>query len=203
MPYPYPLLPLPYDFTALTPYLSPNTLYFHHDKHLATYVANLNRALSAWPDGQAVPLEELLRYPDRIPEAQRAAIVNNGGGVANHELYFTGMRPYGRSGPAGALERAINRAFGSFEEWRIRMKKAAMGQFGSGYAFLSADPDGALSVRNLPNQDSPFSLGLRPLLNVDVWEHAYYLDYQNRRGDYIDRWFSLIDWERAAARYAL
>lgn len=203
MPYPYQLQPLPYDYVALVPNISPNTLYFHHDKHLASYVNNLNQVLSTCPDCQALPLDELLRHPERLPEQQRTAIIHNGGGVANHELYFNSMHPAGGGGPTGELRHAIDRAFGSFEEWRIRMKTAAMGQFGSGYAFLASDSNGVLRVLNLPNQDSPLSLGLRPLLNVDVWEHAYYLDYQNRRGDYVDRWFYLIDWNRVAARYTL
>ena len=200
MPYPYELRPLPYAYDALCPEISDRTLHFHHDKHLQTYVDHLNKALADCPDCQKKSLEELLRDLDRIPESKRTAIRNNGGGVYNHYLYFDCMGCRG-STPAGNLSQAMARAFGSLEEWRVRMKEAALGQFGSGYAWLVADGDCALSVVKTPNQDCPLSQGLWPLLCVDVWEHAYYLGYQNRRADYVDAWFSLINWPFVESRY--
>lgn len=200
MPYPYELRPLPYGYDALNPELGENTLHFHHDKHLNTYVDNLNKALADCADCQQKSLEDLLRSLDSIPEPKRTALRNNGGGVYNHYLYFDCMG--GRGGrPAGALSQAMDRAFGSFEEWRGRMKEAAVGQFGSGYAWLVSDQSGALSVVKTANQDCPLTQGLWPLLCVDVWEHAYYLDYQNRRPDYVDAWFDLINWDFVSNRY--
>lgn len=202
MPYPYELRPLPYAYEALAPEIGERTLHFHHDKHLQTYVDNLNKALADCPDCQQKPLEELLEDLERIPESKRTAIRNNGGGVYNHYLYFDCMSS-GGSAPTEALSQAICRAFGSLEEWRVRMKEAALGQFGSGYAWLVADKDCVLSVSKTPNQDCPLSQGLWPLLCVDVWEHAYYLDYQNRRGDYLDAWFGLINWDFVSKRYGV
>ena len=194
MPYPYELRPLPYAYEALAPEIGERTLHFHHDKHLQTYVDNLNKALADCPDCQQKPLEELLEDLERIPESKRTAIRNNGGGVYNHYLYFDCMSS-GGSAPTEALSQAICRAFGSLEEWRVRMKEAALGQFGSGYAWLVADKDCVLSVSKTPNQDCPLSQGLWPLLCVDVWEHAYYLDYQNRRADHVNALWDIIDWD--------
>lgn len=200
MRYPYELRPLPYGYDALNPEIGENTLHFHHDKHLNTYVDNLNKALADCPDCQQKPLEELLRCLDCIPEPKRTAVRNNGGGVYNHYLYFDCMGGRGRR-PSGELSHSIDRAFGSFEEWRGRMKEAAVSQFGSGYAWPVSDQSGALSVVKTANQDCPLSQGLWPLICVDVWEHAYYLDYQNRRPDYVDAWFDLINWDFVSKRY--
>ncbi len=200
MRYPFPLPELPYPYDALVPAISAETLHFHHDKHLKTYVDNLNTALADCPELQVRSLEELLRNLDCISEPKRTALRNNGGGVYNHLLYFNCMSP-GRSAPSGPLAAALERDFGSLDAWKAEMKTAALGQFGSGYAWLVSEPSGALSVMKTANQDCPLTLGLYPLLCVDVWEHAYYLDYQNRRPDYAGAWFELIHWPFVQARY--
>ena len=192
MHYPYQLPPLPYAYEALSPNISGDTLRFHHDKHFQTYVDNLNTALADCPECQSKPLDELLKNLDRLPDPKRTAIRNNGGGVYNHLLYFDGMCACHSSRPSGGLAMAMERDFGSFEGWKEQMKAAALGQFGSGYAWLVSETSGKLSVMKLPNQDCPLSMGLWPVLCLDVWEHAYYLDYQNRRAEYVDRWFERI-----------
>lgn len=200
MRYPYQVPELPYAYEALAPAISGETLRFHHDKHLKTYVDNLNTALADCPECQSKDLESLLRGLDALPEPKRTAIRNNGGGVYNHVLYFNSMAPGGGC-PGGKLAGAMEKAFGSFEAWKAQMKAAALGQFGSGYAWLAAEPSGAVSLLKTANQDCPVTMGLYPLVCVDVWEHAYYLDYQNRRGDYVDRWFDCINWPTVQARY--
>lgn len=200
MRYPYQVPELPYAYEALAPAISGETLRFHHDKHLKTYVDNLNTALADCPECQSKDLESLLRGLDALPEPKRTAIRNNGGGVYNHVLYFNSMAPGGGC-PGGKLAGAMEKAFGSFEAWKAQMKAAALGQFGSGYAWLAAEPSGAVSLLKTANQDCPVTMGLYPLVCVDVWEHAYYLDYQNRRGDYVDRWFDCINWPAVQARY--
>ena len=147
------------------------------------------------------PLDELLKNLDRLPDPKRTAIRNNGGGVYNHLLYFDGMCACHSSRPSGGLAMAMERDFGSFEGWKEQMKAAALGQFGSGYAWLVSETSGKLSVMKLPNQDCPLSMGLWPVLCLDVWEHAYYLDYQNRRAEYVDRWFERVNWPFAQERY--
>ena len=198
MHYPYQLPPLPYAYEALSPNISGDTLHFHHDKHFQTYVDNLNTALADCPECQSKPLDELLKNLDRLPDPKRTAIRNNGGGVYNHLLYFDGMCACDSSRPSGGLAMAMERDFGSFEGWKEQMKAAALGQFGSGYAWLVSETSGKLSVMMLPNQDCPLSMGLWPVLCLDVWEHAYYLDYQNRRAEYVDRWFERVNWPFAA-----
>ena len=200
--YPYSLPPLPYPYDALEPIISSETLHFHHDKHFQTYIDNLNTALSDSPELQSIPLEDLLRRLDDLPARKRVPIRNNGGGVYNHWLYFNCMKPGGGGHPDGPLAAALERDFGSFDQWRSQMRAAALGQFGSGYAWLVCEGSGAVSVIKTANQDSPLSLGLYPLLCVDIWEHAYYLDYQNRRADYVDGWFGLINWPFVQMRYA-
>ncbi len=201
MKYPYQLPPLPYACGSLAPDIGEHTLCFHHDKHFRTYVDNLNTALADCPECQSKSLEELLRRLDELPDPKRTAIRNNGGGVYNHFLYFCGMSPCRSARPSGALGEAMERDFGSFENWKAEMKAAALGQFGSGYAWLVSENSGRLSVMKLPNQDCPLSMGLRPLLCLDVWEHAYYLDYQNRRADYVDNWFHRVNWHFVQERY--
>lgn len=201
MHYPYQLPPLPYAYEALSPNISGDTLHFHHDKHFQTYVDNLNTALADCPECQSKPLDELLKNLDRLPDPKRTAIRNNGGGVYNHLLYFNCLSPERGLRPSGGLAAALERDFGSYDDWRAAMKAAALGQFGSGYAWLVCERSGALSVLKTANQDSPLSLGLWPLLCVDVWEHAYYLDYQNRRPDYVERWFERIHWPFVQQRY--
>ena len=200
MPYPHELRPLPYGYDALFPSVGQETLHFHHDKHLATYVDNLNKALADCPDCQQKSLEDLLKNLDTLPEAKRTAIRNNGGGVYNHYLYFDCMGGKGGK-PSGKLAQVMDTAFGSFDEWKARMKAAGLAQFGSGYAWLVCDGSGCVSVVQTANQDCPISKGQWPLMCVDVWEHAYYLDYQNRRADYLDAWFNIINWDFVESRY--
>ena len=200
--YPYQLPDLPYGYESLSPIIGEDTLHFHHDKHFQTYVDNLNKALSDCTSCQSKSLEEILTDLDALPEPKRTATRNNGGGVYNHALYFSGLAPQGGAQPSGELGQAMERAFGPFEAFQAQMKEAALGQFGSGYAFLVSDKEGTLSIHKTANQDCPLSRGLWPILCVDVWEHAYYLDYQNRRADYVDKWFDAINWEFAAQRYA-
>ena len=199
--YPFVVRPLPYEYDALSPVLDEETLRFHHDKHYKTYVDNLNSALSDYPQLQKQSLTQLLTSGEDQPLAVRTAIHNNAGGVYNHELYFDSMKCCNDREPAGALAEAINRDFGSFKQWREQMKQAAVSKFGSGWAWLIADADGRLSIVQTANQDVPDLLLYTPLLLVDVWEHAYYLQYQNRRADYVECWFDLIHWRKVARRY--
>jgi superoxide dismutase, Fe-Mn family len=196
----YDLPPLPYDYNALEPYIDEVTMRLHHDKHHQTYVANANNALAGteWADR---PVEAVLQNLHRIPEEKRNAVRNNAGGHYNHSLFWEWMSPDGGGEPGGDLREALDAAFGSFEEFKAKLKAAGTGQFGSGWAFLV--PDGSrLAVVSTPNQDSPISQGTTPLLGVDVWEHAYYLKYQNRRPDYIDAWWNVVNWPKVAAGYA-
>lgn len=199
--YPYSLPPLPYAYDSLKPAISEKTLYFHHDKHLQTYVDNLNQAIEKCPACKNESLEVLLKHPEQIPQESRTAIRNNGGGVYNHILYFNCMSPNGGELPSGRLAKALCDWFGSYENWRTQMKSAALDVFGSGYAWLVRNDNAALSITQTANQDTPLEQGLYPLLNIDVWEHAYYLDRQNRRSEYIDAWFGLINWSYVQKRY--
>lgn len=199
--YPFVAQPLPYEYDALTPVIDANTLMFHHDKHYRTYVDNLNNVLADYPELQKMSLKELLTNLDEFPTAAQTPIRNNGGGVYNHELYFDGMKcPVGQA-PAGILAEAIERDYGSFSQWKDRMKQAAVTKFGSGWAWLVSDVNGILSIQQSSNQDTPDLTVYNPIFLVDVWEHAYYLQYQNRRADYVEGWFSLINWKKAGKRY--
>jgi Fe-Mn family superoxide dismutase len=193
--YPFSLEPLPYDYDALEPVISMETLQFHHDKHLATYVEKLNKALEPHKELHNRTLEQLLTMPLTVPDTVKTEIKNNGGGVYNHQLYFHCMHPSdGIIPPDGMLMDMINDSFGSFDTFLTEFTDAALSQFGSGYGWLVLE-DGRLVVRKMPNQDVPLSASMFPLLPVDVWEHAYYLQYQNRRVDYVNNWLSLIHWE--------
>ncbi len=199
--YPFIVRPLPYEYDALMPVLDEDTLHFHHDKHYKTYVDNLNNALSDYPELQKKSLKELLSSIETLPTQVQAAVRNNGGGVYNHELYFDSMKnPVGQE-PEGALAEAIDRDFGSYRQWKEQMKQAAVGKFGSGWAWLVADGKGKLSIVQTANQDVPDLKEYTPVFLVDVWEHAYYLQYQNRRADYVEAWFDLINWRKAEKRY--
>lgn len=199
--YPFVAKPLPYEYDALVPVLDQETLHFHHDKHYKTYVDNLNAALSDYPELQKLGLPDLLRRIDHLPAAIQTPVRNNGGGVYNHELYFDSMKsPVGQE-PSGLLLEAIERDFGSLQQWREQMKQAAVGKFGSGWAWLVTDRDGKLSIVQTANQDVPDLNKVIPIFLIDVWEHAYYLQYQNRRADYVDGWFGLINWRKAQKRY--
>ena len=199
--YPFVVRPLPYEYDALLPVLDAELMTFHHDKHYKTYVDNLNAALADYPEQQKKSLPELLADITGLPAAIQTAVRNNGGGVYNHELYFDSMRsPVGQD-PAGALAEALNRDFGSYRQWKEKMKQAAVGVFGSGWAWLVSDKSGVLSIVQTPNQNVPDLKDYIPLFLVDVWEHAYYLQYQNRRADYVEGWFGLINWRKAGKRY--
>ncbi len=199
--YPFVVRPLPYEYDALMPVLDEETLHYHHDRHYKTYVDNLNSALSDYPELQKMSLEELLIKIDKLPIAIRSTVRNNGGGVYNHELYFDMMKGNCGQEPTGALAEAINRDFGSYKQWKEQMKQAAVSQFGSGWAWLLADVEGKLSIVQTANQDVPDLQLYTPLFLVDVWEHAYYLQYRNRRADYVEGWFDLIHWRKAGKRY--
>ncbi len=199
--YPFVARPLPYEYDALVPVLDAETLTFHHDKHYKTYVDNLNSALSDYPELQKKSLTELLTDISTLPGAVQTAVRNNGGGVYNHELYFDSMREPAGQEPDGALAEAIERDFGSYRQWKEKIKQAAVGVFGSGWAWLVSDKSGVLSIVQTPNQNVPDLKDYIPLFLVDVWEHAYYLQYQNRRADYVEGWFGLINWRKAGKRY--
>lgn len=193
--------PLPYSYDALEPAIDEQTMRIHHDKHHQGYVNNLNAALEGHPDLLAKDVEDLLRNLDSLPESVKTAVRNNGGGHANHSLFWQVMSPDGGGEPTGALADAINSAFGSFDEFKTAFSKAAATRFGSGWGWLCVMGDGSLAIDSMPNQDSPLSAGLTPILGVDVWEHAYYLKYQNRRADYISAWWDVINWDEVAARF--
>lgn len=199
--YPFIVRPLPYEYDALMPVLDEDTLHFHHDKHYKTYVDNLNNALSDYPELQKKSLKELLSAIETLPPQVQTAVRNNGGGVYNHELYFDSMKNPAGQEPGGALAEAIDRDFGSYRQWKEQMKQAAVGKFGSGWAWLVTDNKGKLSIIQTANQDVPDLKEYIPILLVDVWEHAYYLQYQNRRPDYVEGWFDLINWRKAGMRY--
>jgi Fe-Mn family superoxide dismutase len=190
---------LPYPFDALEPHIDAQTMEIHHDKHHAAYVNNVNAALEG-TDLADLPIEELLTSLDRVPEEKRGAVRNNGGGHYNHSLFWTSLSGSGGGEPSGALAEAIDSTFGAFADFQAKLKAAGVGQFGSGWAWLVHDGSG-LAVLGTPNQDSPISTGKTPLLGVDVWEHAYYLRYQNRRPDYIDAWWHVVNWDEVAARF--
>jgi len=192
---------LPYAHDALAPHIDARTMEIHHGKHHAAYVANLNKALEAHADLQQLSISDLLADLDRVPEGARAAVRNNGGGHFNHSLFWTVMGPGGGGVPAGALGEAITSTFGSYDEFKTRFAQAGATRFGSGWAWLYLQ-DGGLHVGSTPNQDSPVMTGGQPILGLDVWEHAYYLNYQNRRPDYIAAWWNVVNWEQVAANFA-
>jgi superoxide dismutase, Fe-Mn family len=197
---PYELPPLPYPYDALEPHIDEETMRLHHDKHHQTYVSNLNAALEGteW-DGR--PLEQVLDLLDQIPEDKRGAVRNNGGGHANHSLFWELMGPDGGGEPEGALAAAIGDTFGGLDELKQQINDAGLKRFGSGWAWLIHDGTG-LAVVSTPNQDTPLMDGHTPLLGVDVWEHAYYLRYQNRRADYLEAWWNVVNWPRVAEQHS-
>ena len=194
---------LPYAFNALEPHIDAKTMEIHHGKHHATYVAKLNAALEKAPSFQGKPIEEILRGLDSVPADVRTAVRNHGGGHLNHSLFWKLLSPKGGGKPSGVLASAIDAGFGSFDAFKEQFSNAAANLFGSGWAWLCADAAGKLVVTSLPNQDSPVTQGLKPLLGLDVWEHAYYLKYQNRRPDYIAAFWNVVSWERVAANLAV
>src|SRR5690554_4103532 len=194
--YPFEKKPLPYDYDALEPYIDTETMHLHHDKHHQAYVNNLNSALENHPELHNKTLEDLLRNLNSLPNDIQTKVRNNGGGVFNHNLFFDLMTPNSPKKPVGKIAEAIDAKFGSFEKFKETFKKAAMDRFGSGWAWLVADKNNELMVVSTPNQDVPLQLEVKPLLLIDVWEHAYYLNYQNRRADYVENFFNIIDWEK-------
>ncbi len=196
------LPPLPYPEDSLEPHIDARTMSIHHDKHHAGYTNNLNAALDGHANLAGKSIEELLGDLDSLPENIRTAVRNNGGGYANHTLFWEIMSPNGGGAPSGELAAAINNAFGSFDAFKETFAKAAATRFGSGWAWLYVGQDGKLAVGSTPNQDTPLMDGNTPILGLDVWEHAYYLNYQNRRGDYVSAWWNVVNWDAVAAKYA-
>ncbi|AIG25079.1 superoxide dismutase [Brevibacillus sp. 7WMA2] len=192
---------LPYANNALEPHFDALTMEIHHDRHHATYVNNLNAALEGNADLQGKSVEELISNLDALPEAIRTAVRNNGGGHANHSLFWEILSPNGGGNPTGAIADAINAAFGSYDNFKAEFTKAATGRFGSGWAWLIVDGD-KVAITSTPNQDSPIMEGKTPVLGLDVWEHAYYLNYQNKRPDYINAFWNLINWDEVNKRFA-
>ncbi|MCH7573457.1 MAG: superoxide dismutase [Planctomycetes bacterium] len=201
---------LPYAFDALEPIIDAQTMQIHHDKHHNAYVTNLNKAINGLSDYESMTIEQLVYNIEKIPHDIQTAIRNNGGGHCNHSLFWSVMAPSGSGGgdePTGELADAINTACGSFAEFKEQFTKAAMTRFGSGWAWLGVKNDSALCVTSTPNQDNPLMHGMvdvhcKPILGLDVWEHAYYLNYQNRRPDYIAAWWKVVNWSAVADRFA-
>ncbi len=193
---------LPYSTDALEPHIDQRTMEIHHGKHHNTYVTNLNNALGSAPELEGKSLEELLANGcAAVPEGIRTAVRNNGGGHYNHSLFWTIMGPGGTGSPVGNLAQAINGAFGSVDDFKAKFAAAGVGRFGSGWAWLVKDASGTVSITSTPNQDNPVMEGGNPVLGLDVWEHAYYLNYQNRRPDYIAAWWNAVNWQAAEDRF--
>ena len=191
---------LPYAFDALEPHIDAQTMQIHHGKHHQAYINNLNAALEAHPDLQAKSVEDLIKDLNALPEAIRTAVRNNGGGHANHSLFWTLMAPNAGGPPNGKIADVIANQFGGFDSFKEQFAKAATTRFGSGWAWLVSS-SGKLAIESTANQDSPIMEGKKPILGLDVWEHAYYLKYQNRRPDYLKAWWNVINWDAVAARY--
>lgn len=197
----YTLPPLPYSFDALEPYIDAKTMEIHHDKHHNAYVTNLNKALESAPDLAKLSIEELCAQLGKVPENIRTAVRNNGGGHLNHSMFWKMMKKGGGGEPSGDLGGAITKAFGTFADFKTKFAQAATTRFGSGWAWLLVK-DGKLAVESTANQDNPIMDGGKGVLGLDVWEHAYYLKYQNKRPDYIEAWWSVVNWAQAADNYA-
>jgi Fe-Mn family superoxide dismutase len=196
---PYSVPPLPYDFNALEPHIDEQTMRIHHDKHHGAYVNNLNAALEKHPELQSKSAEELIKAINTVPEDIRTAVRNNGGGHVNHTMFWEIMGPKKGGAPTGAIADAIKTSFGSFDSFKTQFADAGAKRFGSGWAWL-LDVGGKLTIESTANQDSPLMEGKKPLLGLDVWEHAYYLKYQNRRPDYITAWWNVVNWDAVNKR---
>jgi Fe-Mn family superoxide dismutase len=196
------MMQLPYAYNALESYIDAQTVELHYSKHHATYLKNLNTALEKYPQFFDLKIEQILADLDSIPEDIRGVVRNNGGGYYNHNIYWAIMGANRGGEPSGRLAAAINAAFGSFASFKEQVEKAGMGRFGSGWAWLSKKADGGLVIHSTPNQDTPLAEGNFPVIGVDVWEHAYYLKYQNRRAEYLANWWNLVNWEEAERRFA-
>jgi superoxide dismutase, Fe-Mn family len=195
------LAPLPYALDALEPYLDARTMEFHYGKHHQTYLNNLNAAVEKHPELFKLSIEKLLSDLNSVPEDIRLAVKNNGGGYYHHNVYWQTMGPNCGGEAKGKLAEAINKTFGSFAAFKQELEKAALGRFGAGWAWLSKKSDGSLLIHSTPNQDSPVSEGYYPIVGVDVWEHAYYLKYQNRRAEFVQNWWNAINWDVAEDRF--
>jgi Fe-Mn family superoxide dismutase len=195
------LPPLPYDYSALEPHVDAQTMQIHHGKHHQAYITNLNNALKDHADLQGKTVEQLITNLDSVPESIRTVVRNNGGGHYNHSLFWQVMGPNAGGEPTGAVADAINAELGGYAAFKEAFTKAGLTRFGSGWAWLAVGKDGKLAVSSSPNQDSPLMEGSTPILGNDVWEHAYYLNYQNRRPDYLAAWFNLINWAEVNRRY--
>jgi Fe-Mn family superoxide dismutase len=200
-PMAYELPPLPYPFAALEPHIDAKTMEIHHDKHHQAYITNANNALKDYPELAAKPVEELLSDLSAVPEKIRTVVRNNAGGHANHSFFWKTLGPNAGGSPKGKLADAINSTFGSFDQFKEKFQAAGAGRFGSGWAWLVVNKEGKLEITSTPNQDSPIMDGLKPVLGVDVWEHAYYLLYQNRRPDYLKAFWNVVNWDAVAKNY--
>jgi superoxide dismutase, Fe-Mn family len=197
----YELPPLPYPFNALEPHIDAKTMEIHHGKHHQAYITNANKALEGHPDLAAKPVDELLADLNKVPESIRTALRNNAGGHSNHTFFWKIIGPNAGGTPKGKLAEAINSTFGSFDQFKEELQKAGVGRFGSGWAWLVVNKERKLQITSTANQDSPISEGLKPVIGVDVWEHAYYLLYQNRRPDYLKAWWNVVNWDQAEKNF--
>lgn len=195
------LPPLSYDYKALEPHIDAQTMQLHHDKHHAAYVTNLNKALEKHPELKNKTLEELVKAPDQIPEDIRVVVRNNGGGHYNHTMFWAIMSPKGGGKPTGKLATAIDKNFGSFEKFQQAFESAGAGRFGSGWVWLVKNAQGKLKIITTPNQDTPLSASAFPVMGNDMWEHAYYLKYQNRRPEYLKAWWNVVNWPEVGKRF--
>lgn len=197
------LPPLPYPYNALEPHIDAQTMELHHDRHHASYVSNLNGALENNANLRNQSVESLIRNLNQVPEDIRTTIRNNGGGHVNHSMFWAIMSPNGGGEPTGAIGQAINETFGSFETFKEQFNQAGSGQFGSGWVWLVRNAQGQLEITSTPNQDSPLMDGKYPIMGNDVWEHAYYLNYQNQRGEYLNSWWNVVNWDEVNRRFEL
>ncbi|MGA8478681.1 MAG: superoxide dismutase [Chthoniobacterales bacterium] len=197
----YELPPLPYPSNALEPHIDAKTMEIHHDKHHQAYITNANKALEGHPDLAAKPVNELLADLNKVPESIRTVLRNNAGGHSNHTFFWKIIGPNAGGTPKGKLAEAINSTFGGFDQFKEELQKAAIGRFGSGWAWLVVNKEGKLQITSTANQDTPISDGLKPVIGVDVWEHAYYLLYQNRRPDYLKAWWNVVNWDQAEKNF--
>ncbi len=196
----YKLPELNYSYDALEPFIDARTMEIHYTKHHQTYIDNLNKALEGRNEFKDMPIEDLIASLNTLPDDIKTAVRNNGGGHLNHTMFWQMMAPNAGGEPKGELAEKINETFGGFDKFKEEFKKAALGRFGSGWAWLVVD-EGKLKIVSTPNQDNPITDGLKPILGIDVWEHAYYLKYQNKRADYIDAWFNVINWDKVLEFY--
>ncbi len=192
---------LNYAYDALEPHIDKQTMEIHHTKHHQTYIDNLNKALEGYPELQEKSIKEIIMNLNELPDEIKTAVRNNGGGHLNHKMFWKTMSPNGGGAPVGEIAKKIDEDLGGFEKFKEDFKKAALGRFGSGWAWLVLEENGKLAITSTPNQDNPLTEGKKPLLGIDVWEHAYYLKYQNKRADYISSWFNVVDWNKVEVKY--